>query len=124
MVEKITPPRTVLNDFLDELNAGVFVEKCERAISEVAASVCDYEKKGTVKIELTFKRASDAQVGIAHKLVYEKPTRNGTSREENTTSTNMHVGRGGKVSLIPANSDLHGGEQHNMFDIHGNKNKD
>ncbi|WP_240669098.1 hypothetical protein [Dyella sp. M7H15-1] len=91
-----------LVDIINDLDAGVFAQKMERAMFDVAQGVIDTSKSGKVTISFEFKRiASSNQVAVKHKLEFLKPTKNGKSREENTTETPMHVGVRGKLSLFP-----------------------
>lgn len=96
---------TSLPAFLTDLGGGVFAEKVERALSDVAARVVDYGdngKSGSVTITLTMKRIDDASmVSIGHKLAYAYPTKYGKAGEEETQNTPMHVGPGGAMSFVP-----------------------
>lgn len=104
---------TNIEHVISDLDGGVLAEKLSHAISKVAAGVIDYDKTGSVTLSLKFKRlGSSYQVNIEHALTYQAPTAKGHSSEKNTTSTPMHVGKGGKVSLFPEN-------QTQMFDKQG-----
>lgn len=93
---------TDVNALLDDLDAGVFREKIARAVSDVALGVVSHGKTGDVTIKLSFKQIADSrQVHCDHKITFTQPTAKGKKSEENTTSTPLHVGRGGKVSLFP-----------------------
>lgn len=105
---------TNIESVIADLDGGVLAEKLSHAISKVAAGVIDYDKSGSVTLSLKLKRlGSSYQVNIEHSLVYQAPTAKGHSSEKNTTSTPMHVGKGGRVSLFPEN-------QTQMFDKQGN----
>lgn len=87
---------------LNDLDAGVFSAKLTRAVKDVAIGAVEYGKTGKVVIDLTMKRIGEShQVNLEHKLKYDKPTLRGKSIEEDATSTPMHVGRGGKITLMP-----------------------
>lgn len=93
---------TSIDDFIGDLDGGVFAEKLSAAISEVAAAVVDNTGKGRVQVTFDFKRFGNGhQVAINHKLVSERPTMHGKVREENQTETPMHVGKRGVVTLFP-----------------------
>lgn len=91
---------TLIND----LDAGVFAEKLATAISKNAMAVVDTGKEGEVVITLKMKQiANHHQVEVSHKIKFVRPTMRGKVSEEDTTTTPMHVGRGGKLSFYPEN---------------------
>lgn len=93
---------TAFSEMLPDLDAGVFEEKINRALADVALGVVTTGKTGKVTIELDLKQiASSNQVNVSHRLKYTRPTANGKLAEENTTATPMHVGVNGKLSLFP-----------------------
>lgn len=96
------PTTTDVNEFLGDLDGGVFVEKVARALSDVAAGVIANEKSGKATVQFDVKMLSGptAQVSIDHKLTFIRPTPKGKVSEENTTNTPMYVGRGGKLSIF------------------------
>lgn len=95
---------TDIQTVIADLDGGVLAEKLAHAISKVAAGVIDHNKKGSISLELKLERiGSSYQVSIEHTLKYKAPTAKGSVSEENTTSTPMHVGKGGRVSLFPEN---------------------
>lgn len=102
-----------LYKFVGELDAGVFKQKLDRALSDVAMSCIATGKSGKVTITLDLKQIGNThQVTVSHKLVYSKPTANGKMAEENETKTPMHVGSGGALSMFPEH-------QHQIFDKNG-----
>lgn len=103
---------TNIEEFIQDLDAGVFAQKLSRALSDVAGGVCDHEKKGKVVIELDIQKLGSSQVNITHSLKYAKPTKNGEQTEKNITKTAMHVGSGGRMTFFPEN-------QHQMFTKQG-----
>ena len=103
---------TNIEEFLSDLDAGVFAERVSRALSNVAAAVCDYEKKGQVKLTFDIKQTGNHQVHIDHTVEFVQPTKNGKATENNKTTTNMHVGKGGRMTFFPEN-------QHQMFTKQG-----
>lgn len=98
------PTVTDINALLDDLDAGIFRDKVGRALSEVAAGIVATGKQGKVTVTFDMKQIDDArQVSCTHKVSKIEPTQKGKRSEENTTSTPLHVGRGGKLSLFPEN---------------------
>ena len=75
----------------------------------VAAGLCDTAlgvvttgKKGKVIITLDLERSGDSsQVLCKHAIKYARPTAKGKVMEEANTSTPLHVGVGGVLSLFP-----------------------
>jgi hypothetical protein len=97
---------TDISNVLAELDAGVFSQKINRALSDVALGVTQNGKAGKVTITFDLKQiATSNQVNVSHKLIYVKPTGNGKVTEENVTATPMHVGPGGKLTLFPENQE-------------------
>lgn len=96
---------TNIDDFINDLDGGVFAEKLGRALSAVASGTTtngNGKKKGKVVIELEITQIGEAsQVQIAHTLKYIQPTLRGKASEEDTTTTPMYVGKGGKLTLAP-----------------------
>lgn len=90
---------------LADLDAGVFLQKISKAVRDTAVGVVahgDKGRKGKVVIELSMQRIGEsAQVALAHKLHFERPTKRGKSVEEDTTETALYVGRGGALSIVP-----------------------
>lgn len=83
---------TDVNAFLNDLNAGVFVQQFARALSDVAAGVVEHGKKGQVKITLDLSQIGEShQVKITHTLDYTQPTKRGRKREDTALDTPMHV---------------------------------
>lgn len=87
---------TDTNEFMNSLNAGVFSQQVGRALSDVAAGVVDFHKKGKVIITLDLSQIGESnQVKINHKLVYTAPTRRGSKREDTALDTPMYVTENG-----------------------------
>lgn len=68
---------TNVEQFLSDLDGGVFQEKLSRTLSDVAAHVMDFEKKGQVTLTFDVKRSGSSQVNITHKLAYKHPPSEG-----------------------------------------------
>lgn len=95
---------TDIGEFFTDLDAGIFAQKLSKAISQCAGSSIDLGRSSKITIELSFKQlGSSHQVSVSHNLKYKVPTSKGDLTETNSTSTPMHVGTGGKVTLFPEN---------------------
>lgn len=94
--------RTDFPTLLADLNAGVFEQQLNAAISDVAANVVTHGKKGELTVKFVFKQIGDSnQVAMTHQLKSVVPMSRGRIIEESATDTPLHVGRGGKLSLYP-----------------------
>lgn len=95
---------TPLNEFLPDLNGGVFQEQIENMLSLIASSVVDTGKKGKIQITLDLERISESnQVKVSHELKYVQPKKRGSITETDKSETPMHVNPGGKMSFFPEN---------------------
>lgn len=96
--------KTVVPEFLGELDAGIFENKISAALNAAALGVLNNGGKGKVTIEFDLSRMSNSmkekRVMIAHKLKFTTPTPRGKSSEEDTTETPMYVGKGGKLAIM------------------------
>ncbi len=91
-----------MNDTLQELDAGIFVNKITEALKKVALGVVNHNKKGQVTITLDLERIAETeQVQIKHTIKYVQPTKRGKLVEDNATSTPMYVSRFGDLSISP-----------------------
>ncbi|WP_414430816.1 hypothetical protein ACMG4M_05150 [Alcanivorax sp. IL3] len=97
--------RTNVEDFISELDGGVFVKKLGQALSDVATGTIDHgkgRKKGKLVLELDIQQIGEShQVQISHTLKVSRPTLRGKATEEDTTTTPMYVGKGGKMTIAP-----------------------
>lgn len=108
-MSKTPTDRTDFANLLGDLNAGVFEQQINAAVSDVAANVVTHGKTGELVIKLKFKQIGESnQVAMTHSLKFLVPTMRGRIVEESASDTPLHVGRGGKLSLYP-------GEQTEMF---------
>lgn len=98
-------PDMDLATFLEELGGGVFANKVLRALKETALGVVTYGdkgKKGKVTVTFQMQRIGESnQVELKHGLSFSRPIIRGKATEDDTTETPMHVGAGGKLSLMP-----------------------
>jgi len=87
---------------LEELDAGVLLNKISRAAADVALGVVTHGKKGKVVITLDLDRIGESsQVNVSHKISYIKPTLRGKASEEDTTVTPMYINPHGHMSVSP-----------------------
>ena len=87
--------------FLSDLDGGVFKEKLEYILSEVALAVTNTEKKGQVAVIFDFEKIKNSQqVQIGHELKYKKPKERGQITETDKRTTPMHVNRGGRMTFF------------------------
>ena len=108
---------TKVEQFISDLDGGVFEEKLSAILSDVAASVIDHGKKGTISITLDIKQiGSSHQVQIDHVLKYKRPTSRGSISEDNATSTPMHVGKRGALSFFPEDQGVFFGKKGEVAD--------
>ncbi|MDG9928504.1 MULTISPECIES: hypothetical protein [unclassified Pseudomonas] len=83
---------TDTGEFINSLNAGVFSQQVGRALSDVAAGVVEFGKKGKVVITLELSQIGESnQVKINHKLDFAQPTKRGSKREDTALDTPMYV---------------------------------
>jgi hypothetical protein len=95
---------TDVGEFFSDLDAGVFERQLSVALSKVAAATTDHDKVGEVNIKLTFKKiAGTSQVNCSHELKFTQPTSDGKAGEQLKRATVLHVGKYGRLSLIPDN---------------------
>lgn len=89
-----------LDDVLQELDAGIFVNKVTESLKKVALGVINHDKKGSVIIKLELDRIGETDsVQIKHTIQYNQPTKRGKLVEDNATTTPMHVSRTGELSV-------------------------
>ena len=91
-----------LENFLADLDGGVFEAKAIAALQDTALHVVETGKKGKVVIELTLSRISESsQITIASKLKADTPKPKGRVIEENETETPMYVSARGVLTPFP-----------------------
>jgi hypothetical protein len=94
-------------ELLDLLDAGVFRQKVAKAFADVALGVAIHGKKGRVLLAFDFKRIGESsQVELTHRVYFVKPTERGEVTEKNSTSTPLHVGIGGALTVLETTGDL------------------
>lgn len=93
---------TDIAQLFHDLDAGVFAQRLDAAMRDVALGVTTTGKKGKVTITLDLERIGDSsQVTCTHAIKFIRPTSKGKASEESTTKTPLHVGTGGVLSLFP-----------------------
>lgn len=93
---------TDVSTLFNDLDGGVFAERLSAAVRDVALGVVTNSKKGKVTITLDIEQiGNSSQVQVKHQIKYVRPTAKGRAMEEATTSTPLHVGRGGALTLFP-----------------------
>lgn len=91
-----------ITELFHDLDAGVFNQRLSAALCDTALGVVTTGKKGKVTITLDLERSGDSsQVLCKHAIKYARPTAKGKVMEEANTSTPLHVGVGGVLSLFP-----------------------
>jgi hypothetical protein len=95
---------TDIAEFLSDLDAGRFEKVLSAALSISAAAAVDNGKKSKVTLSIEIEPIpGTSQVQVHHTVAYSHPTLDGKRSEEQSRSTPMHVGKGGALSLTPAN---------------------
>lgn len=99
-----TTATTDVGEFFGDLDGGMFDRMLSKALSDAAAAAVDNGKTGKVTVDLTFKKIpSTNQVNCAHTIKFVCPTADGNRGEEATRTTVLHVGKSGRLSLVPEN---------------------
>ena len=89
------------NQFIDDIDGGVFAQQLGFAISEVASAVVDNNKPGEITIKLKLTKGIGADnVTIEHKLTSIAPLKDGRKLEDHGAKTPMYVNKKGDVSLF------------------------
>lgn len=96
---------SIVNDpteVLGEFDGGQFMLMLARALGSVSASVVDNERKGKITIELDISKIKKThQVTIKHAMKFSRPTLDGEASEKVSRETVMHVGKFGKLTVMP-----------------------
>jgi hypothetical protein len=106
-VHEVTKPETTaavtdVSEFMSDLDGGQLERKLSVALSQTAAAVIDNGRAGEVKLIFSFKRIEGThQVALEHKLIFARPTLDGKATEEEKRVTVMHVGKFGRLTLVP-----------------------
>jgi hypothetical protein len=93
---------TDVANFLGDIDAGQFERLFGVSLSDVAAAVIDNQSKGRITLDFHVEPIPGShQVLIKHSLKSLRPTNGGRAMEECTRKTAMHVGKYGRLSLVP-----------------------
>jgi hypothetical protein len=107
---------TPIDEFMTDLDGGIFGQKVSAILSKIAGQVVDLDKKGKLDLSFEFERVGKSyQVQVTHKIKSSIPLARGETVETDKTTTLLHVNRGGMLSLFPEN-------QGQMFDRSGQPN--
>lgn len=94
--------KTNFPELLGDLNAGVFVEQINHALTDIAANVVTHGKSGEVVIKLKMKQIGESsQVAVTHSIKAVTPKARGRVIEESESETPLHVSKGGVLTLFP-----------------------
>ncbi|WP_198021989.1 hypothetical protein [Algiphilus aromaticivorans] len=93
---------TNIAELIGELNAGIYEQQINSALSDIAAHVCETGKEGQLTLTFKVKQIADSsQVSIEHSLKSVVPKLRGKVTEEHSTQTPLHVGRAGTLTIFP-----------------------
>lgn len=97
-----------VTETLHDMDGGVFMQRVSRAVADTALAVASQDganpRKGKVTITLDMEKIADSrQLRIDHDVAYAMPLQRGKRSENNKTSTPMHVGGRGELTLFPGN---------------------
>ncbi|MEG0921321.1 MAG: hypothetical protein RSD57_13555 [Comamonas sp.] len=99
-----TAAATDVSEFITDLDGGQFERMLSIAISQVAAGVVDNKRVGEVSVKFHIDHIpGTSQVNLKHTLKFARPTADGKAGEEATRTTVLHVGKFGKLTLMPEN---------------------
>ena len=94
--------KTDFAELIGDLNAGVFQEQINHALTDIAANVVTHGKKGELTIKLVLKQIGESsQVSVMHSLKSVTPKPRGRIVEESESETPLHVAKGGVLTLFP-----------------------
>lgn len=92
---------TDVNEFMTDLDGGVFDQKLGKVLSDVAGAVIDHERKGSITIQLDISQSGASQVQVMRTLKFTRPTSRGEVTEKDVTGAPMHVGTAGQLTFFP-----------------------
>lgn len=105
-----TSAATDVVEFITDLDGGQLELALSVALSRVASHVVDREKAGKVVLSLSIQPIKGAhQIAVDADLSYSHPTLKGKTSESAESTTVLHVGRFGRISLAqPALTGMQG----------------
>lgn len=93
---------TDVSEFMTDLDGGQFERMLSVALSQSAAAAVDKQRTAEVTIKLKLKPIGGSHmVHIDHALIFKKPTDAGETSEKAQRTTTLHVGKFGKLTLVP-----------------------
>ena len=97
-----TTPRTDPAEFISDMDGGSLESMLAVALSETAAKVVDHQRAGEVTIKFKFKPIDGTkQLNVEATVTNAHPTTLGKTSNDATVNTVFHVGKGGRLSLVP-----------------------
>ena len=105
-----TAAATDVPEFISDLDGGQLERALSVALSRVASHVVDREKAGKVVLSLSIQPIKGThQIAVDADLSYSHPTLKGKTSESAESTTVLHVGRFGRISLAqPALTGMQG----------------
>lgn len=94
-------PVTDVDQFIDDLDGGVFKRALARGLTDAAANASTFDEKAKVVVEFVIKPTGRVTLEVKHFLSVNLPTSNGSIVEKSETSTPMYLGKGGVMTLLP-----------------------
>lgn len=86
--------------FITDLEAGMFEQMLSVALRKVAAAVVSTGKKGEVSATFTFEHIENTQqVEVKSALEFKRPTTRGSASDKDTGKTVFFVAKGGAMSI-------------------------
>lgn len=93
---------TDVPQLIQELDGGQFERMLSIALSQSAAATVDNGKVSEIVVKFKLKPIGGThQVHCEHALVFKKPTASGETSEKASQTTTLHVGKFGRLTLIP-----------------------
>lgn len=100
--EASTAAATDVGEFITDLDGGQFERMLSVALSQSAAAAVDKQRVAEVTIKLKLKPIGGSHmVHVGHSLHFKKPTDAGETQEKAERTTTLHVGKYGKLTLVP-----------------------
>lgn len=91
---------TDVPEFISDLDGGQLERALSVALSRVASHVVDREKAGKVTLSLSIQPIKGThQIAVDADLSYSHPTLKGKTSESAESTTVLHVGRFGRITL-------------------------
>lgn len=93
---------TDVGEFMTDLDGGQFERMLSVALSQSAAAAVDKQKVAEITIKFKLRPIGGSHmVHVDHSLTFKKPTEAGETSEKASRVTTLHVGKFGKLTLVP-----------------------